>query len=153
MPRNSYVSNTLVFLLLQSLGVWLAHRCNNMKLESLIDEAEQHLIVTSYEDAETSAKDALQRSLYQQNVVELQDRACVVLIQALYETGRYDFHAARQCRGTCRAAATLACAIMQQDLAQLAEESRVGHELGMMAALPSAGLPAVQLCCGATGAP
>lgn len=56
--------------------------------QKLVEESERHLLLSSFHAAERAGTEALQRSLYLRNAEYLQERAVIVLLQALYETQR-----------------------------------------------------------------
>ena len=52
------------------------------RLAGLVHDAEQHLLLSCWPQAEAAAAEALQRSVYLSGCLELQDRAATVLLQA-----------------------------------------------------------------------
>ena len=57
---------------------------------ALVSRSEQALVLCNYLDAEQCARAALQQAAYLngERAANLRDRACIVAIQALYETQR-----------------------------------------------------------------
>lgn len=57
---------------------------------ALVSQSEQALVLCQYSEAERCARAALQQAAYLNGggAASLRDRACVVAVQALYETQR-----------------------------------------------------------------
>lgn len=57
---------------------------------ALVSQSEQALVLCHYSEAERCARAALQQAAYLKGdrAASLRDRACVVAVQALYETQR-----------------------------------------------------------------